>query len=618
MGFTLVRKLVVLVFLTALVYQGAAQNKLKVGIISFKSDEKVLETFVPIMDKLAAEMGRKAEVKLVDSEDLAFYLDKGSFDLGIFTVFPYLKEKQDFPNLEVFATHQIKGQDFFYGSIMTNKNSAIDAIQDLKKKKVLFVKPTSTSGFKYPKGILTEFDLDIEKSLSYEFSGGHIESIEALQNRSCDAIAIDETRFAKLDSLNKGDFKELVRYKVPYHAYAMSPKLSLEKKEEIKEVFKNAHKNPALRALWKNPLGVEKFILKNDDYYNPIRRYLRIIRVKPTVEVVVEATAKAKEKLESKGDIIASISKRIKRRITESKRFSNQQTETPDYKLKVELAYTGNQFGYQVIINDHLITDGDVLKDSLGTSLPHICSEALLREGKIQTNLLTNGEKWFITYGYKDGLNKEDYTFEILNEAQEKVVLNGNDILDMNEMNIQFKHHPAFIPNQEITINYIKEAHEIPVVAKHRTYNIFTAEFWRQSMFNKLLAFIGPLVALILAFTSGMFSRRKKKNFKTILYDTNDLLKKFVEGNIEMETKLIQQKENIRVSLEKGIINENQYIILNQRLEELEFLIDNKQVGDAQISEEDAAEIAEMLSDGVVTEKEFTRIMRILNKRRSV
>ncbi len=601
-------------FVLVLAVNLSAQTKFKVGIVPFKSDEKVMNTFTPIMNYISGELGKKAEVNLVDGSNLAYYLEKGKYDVGVFTVFPYLKEKHDFPDLEVFATHQIKGRDHFYGSILCNHDSGINSLQDLKNKNFIFVKPTSTSGFKYPKGILTEYDIDIEESLSYDFSGGHTEAILALANRTCDAIAVDETRFSKVDSFSKSDFKELDRYQVPYHAYVISPTVSEKDRSDIINAFKNAHKNPAQKALWDNPLGVEKFLLKKDDYYNPIRRYLSIVRVKPTIKIDVITTDHAEKYLSEFGDISSIIDQRIRRKLAETKRFSNKPSDNPKYNMDIKLSHVGKNFSYQIVLNDELLTDGDVEGDSLGIVIPKVAADVLLIHSKIETPLLTNGEKWFITYGLKDGLNTEDYTFEFLNSNKEKVVLTGNDIASINERSIQFKEEAAFVPNAMMTIHYIERAHEIPVVKKGRNFNIFSKAFWQQSLLDKLLAVLGTFFGIAFAIYTTVFARKKKKKFKSILYDTNNLLKKFIDGQLEMETKVIQQKEDIRVSLEKGIITENQYLILNHRLEELENIFEQRQKtkGDIAITAVEAEEISAIVQDGKVTEKEFSRILSIL------
>ncbi len=53
-----------------------------------------------------------------------------------------------------------------------------------------------------------------------------------------------------------------------------APGLNAERKEELKNVLFNAHKDPEVRSLFDNPLDVTQIVPKYDDYYK-IRRNIR-------------------------------------------------------------------------------------------------------------------------------------------------------------------------------------------------------------------------------------------------------------------------------------------------------------------------------------------------------
>lgn len=598
-----------------------AQEKLKVGIVLYKTQEKVEVTFQPLMDYVANEMGMEAEIHIVHEDDLAYYLNNGEYDLGIFTVFPYLKEKADFPGLKVFATHHVNGSDHFYGSILVKKNSGIDDLQDLKRKKFLFVKPTSTSGYQYPKGIFSEHSLDIDHGFfGYDFSGGHEESIQALANGEADGIAIDETRFTKVRGIEKNDFKELERFKVPYHAYVASPKMEADKRNKLTKIFAEAHKVPANRALWNNPLGITRWELKNDEYYNLIRRYLRIIRVQPEVGISFTATEKAQEQLNELGDVTTVMERRIRRLLAESNRFSDKLTHTPEFEINIDLAITGDHFSYQVKINNAFVTDGEIYSDSLNTIVPSVTTRSLLKKSIIKTNLLTNGSDWFITYGLNDGINIDDYEFSFLTESGRKIILEKHDIDKVDQLNTFFKSNSDFYRNAAVEITYgrsIKKEDEEDL-SDINTFNIFSRRFWRQHYWDKIGLLGGILIALISAIVGRFISQRKKKRFKNILHETNSLIKEYVDGHFKLETKLMEQKDKISQALEKGIINENQFMILKHRIEDMQNIVDIQRNGDVKVVEEDAEEIADIVKDGMVTEKEFSRIMTILSKSKPI
>ena len=58
----------------ALSIASSAQEKCRVGIVLYKTSEKVEATYKPLMEYVAKQIGREAEVNIVNEEDLAYYL----------------------------------------------------------------------------------------------------------------------------------------------------------------------------------------------------------------------------------------------------------------------------------------------------------------------------------------------------------------------------------------------------------------------------------------------------------------------------------------------------------------------------------------------------------------
>ena len=607
------------ILLILMVSASAQQDTLKVGIVLFKSEEKVEQTFRPLMNYVASELDMQAEIQIIHEDDLAFYLEEGSIDIGIFTVFPYLKEKKDFPNLKVFATHHVKGKDHYYGSILVSNESGIKTWQDIAGKKAAFVKPTSTSGFMYPNGILLEHGIVIEDDMDYDFVGGHEEAIRALAKNEVDLISVNETRFNKVEGISKADFIELERFKVPHHAYTFSSKLSAEEKNKIKKIFKEAHRDPANDPLWENPIGITKWELKNDEYYNPIRRYLRINRIKPEVEISLKATNSAKSELDNLLDIKRIVIKRIRRFMAESKRFSNENTHSPEYKMIMTISATGDHFSYRVNINGDYIADGEVSKDSILAIVPIISYRALLKKAEIETDLLYNGEEWFITFGFNDGINLQDYEFLYTDKTGRQFLIDNEDLEKIDNLSVFFEEQKGFYKGAPILIRYGREIspEDEEDLADIDTYNFFSKQFWKQNYWDKLGLIGGIVVAIISAIIGKIVTSRKKKRFKNILTQTNSIIKEYIDGQYKLESRLIEQQDRISSALEEGHINENQFLILKQRIADMQNIVDIHQKGDIKINDTDISEISDIVGDGTVTEKDFSRIMSILSKSRA-
>ena len=111
-------------------------DKFRIGIITYKSEEALKNTFQPLFDYLGESLGKQAQISLLAEEDLAFGLKQGEYDMGIFTPFPYLRAKLDYPELEVFASHTVAGEDVYHGCILIRKESGNTCTYPTKRQKI--------------------------------------------------------------------------------------------------------------------------------------------------------------------------------------------------------------------------------------------------------------------------------------------------------------------------------------------------------------------------------------------------------------------------------------------------------------------------------------------------
>ncbi len=600
-----------------------SQDTLRVGIIKYKSEEKVLKTFTPLFDYVANKLDRTLKLEIVGEDDLGFHLVNHDYDIGVFTVFPYLQTKGNFGELHVFATHTVENQDFYYGSILVKKSSGISELYQLEGKKFLFVKPTSTSGFKYPKGIFTENDINIDDEFfNYDFTYDHKASLDSLINDRVQGIAIDRSYFLEHPGINKQDYVELATYKVPYHAYVMSPEINVKDEEEIRRILFEAHKDPKARKIFDNPLNVTSIIPEDDNYYNVIRRYLRITRVKPVVYLDIHPWGKAKEELSGENDLLHLMTSKIKLGLKSSGRFSSEDYSNQKFyeKVTLNLYQVGKgMYHYQVLLNDVLIDEGeDIPTSEIVGYLPRKIKDDVLRNLPIRAILFFNGKDWFLSYGKEDGINLVDYEFDFYPESAENFTLKGESVSKLTDLNTHFATDKRFRKEAPVNIIYRPEkqvTHDPEDPTEINAYNIFSAAFWKTNYWDKL----GIMFAVIGALISGLVGRyiqsKKKARFKDILYGTNELIKEYVHGHYEMEAKIIEQKEKISALLDKGTINENQFLILKNRIQDVQNLMDGIEPHEIQLTEDQKKNIEDIVKDNKITEKEFLQIMNILKKR---
>ena len=584
-------------------------EEIHIGIIKYKTEEAVLGTYQPLFQFLADELKTTAKVELVMEEDLGFLLDKGDYDIGIFPPFPYLKAKADFPDLEIFASHTIEGKNSYKGCIVVRKADPINNLADLKNQRFTFVKNTSTSGYKFPKGIFTERSFDAERGFfsDFDFSGSHEVSLQALLTNETDGIAIDEKALDDLSPSQRGKLKVLKTYDIPYHAYVFSPKLSPQQKRVVREMIWNAHRVPATRGLFSsNRLGIDKWHQQTDEAYNSMRRYLRIERVRPTLQITYTFSEKTRQALQNQDDLLQILERSITAALQKSGRFLSVGKVNPvaNIRIVLELSITQGQYHAALkrgeeYIEEKNFTDKDLLED-----LPVFVREELLKVLDIQTQLLYTGEKWFVPYGHGDGLNREDYEFHLATDRNSVL-----KIADMDILNTTFEEREGFREGIDIVIHYKGESGRS--VFSSTSGNLGAEEsFWDNR--DNQWGVIGLLVAFLTIALGSYFSTRKKKRFKNLLYECNDLLKQYLEGSEQIDTLILNKKEKINQSLEKGIIREDQFLILMHRLNDIDYVISAYMEKQPALPANISQEINSMISDDIITESEYTRIVSLI------
>ena len=267
-----------------------------------------------------------------------------------------------------------------------------------------------------------------------------------------------------------------------------------------------------------------------------------------------------------------------------------------------------------------LVDEGkDISASELTGSFHTMIRNSVLNHLPIETDLLFNGKHWFINYGHNDGLSEEEYEFEI-NKGYSSVTIGESELLEMTDLNTKFKPNEEFEKGSKVKIIYPVKANQaisqsVDEESDSGSINIFSGEFWRTHYWDKLGLIIGILLTVLSASVGFLLKNRKQKKFKGLLHETNELIKGCIGDYYKMETRIIEQKERIASLLENGKINENQFIILKNRITDLQNIMDGMVPQKIQLTDEQKEQIEEIVSDGKITEKEFLKIKSILKNK---
>ncbi|MEM6632887.1 MAG: PhnD/SsuA/transferrin family substrate-binding protein [Bacteroidota bacterium] len=593
-----------------------AQDTLRIGIIRYKTPELVQETFLPLFDKVATQFGKVVSLDLVDEEELGYLLMNHRYDIGIFPPFPYLRSKADFPELEVFGSHLIEGESQFTGAILTQASSPISTLEELAGKHMVFVKPTSTSGFLFPKGILQEHQIDLEAGdVNFEFSGGHDLSLYALTEGKTDAIAIDKQVVSDMDSL-MDQVKTLFTYHIPYHAYVFSPKLNVKEKEKLQQIMFGAHKNPQARKLFQNNLGITQWVPQSDAYYNPLRRYLRFARIKPTLKIRIQVKDQATASLQKKGDLIDLVYDNIANDLRETHRFlvTDITHQNHFHDLRLVVSMIDKKYHIQAYLDEKRIEYfTEVSQLELIEEVPKGITQALLKSFPIQCELLNRGEEWFITYGTDDGVDTKSYVFDLVKENGMKISLGPKTLERMDLLNTFFFPNESFEKGDKIRIVYAGEEWQTSLNSSMPEEAESSVSFWDDK--DNQWGVIGLVVTLIGVIVGSFFTKRKKKRFRNMLYESNKLLLEYIRGRYRLDNEILAHKDKINQFLEKGYISENQYLILRNRIEDIHKLIHQIMNNPEELERSIREEVEQIIEDGEITEKEYSRLVSIVQQK---
>ena len=260
------------------------QKVIKMGFVPLKNSEKLVEDVKPIADYLSQKMGVKVEAFTASSYiGVVEGIGSGSVDFGIIPPFSaLLAQKQS--NAKALLTSKGKdGKPGYYAEIYVRKDSGINDIKDLKGKKFAFVDPSSSSGYIYPGAMLVEAGLNIDKDLTYQFSGGHDKSLQLLLNKDVDAMAT----FDGVPEKYKKDFPNAVTDTkiiktselIPGVMVTASSKMDEKLQEKLKQALLEMDKDPKMKELFLKMFSISGFQEVDKAAYENVEKTAKVMNV---------------------------------------------------------------------------------------------------------------------------------------------------------------------------------------------------------------------------------------------------------------------------------------------------------------------------------------------------
>jgi phosphonate transport system substrate-binding protein len=246
----------------------SAQTVLRVTTIPEEAATEQIRKFGPLTKYLERTVGMKVDFVPVNDYPAAVEaLVNKQVELVWFGGFTYV-QAQIRSGGKIIPIAQREEDTSFRSVFITQTNSGIKRLTDLKGKQVSFGSQSSTSGHLMPRSFLLEAGIDPDKDFKrVAYSGAHDATIAAVVNGRVDAAALDITVWRKFVTENKVDTTKVdVFYTTPpYFNYNWSVHADMPAplREKITAALLNLNMN--------NPEGKEILTLNRATKYIPTK-----------------------------------------------------------------------------------------------------------------------------------------------------------------------------------------------------------------------------------------------------------------------------------------------------------------------------------------------------------
>ena len=246
----------------------SAQTVLRVTTIPEEAATEQMRKFGPLTKYLERTLGTKVDFVPVNDYPAAVEaLVNKQVDLVWFGGFTYV-QAQIRSGGKIIPIAQREEDTNFRSVFITQTNSGIKTLADLKGKQVSFGSQSSTSGHLMPRSFLLDAGIDPDKDFKrVAYSGAHDATIASVVSGRVDAAALDITVWRKFVTENKVDTSKVDVFFTtpPYFNYNWSVHADMPaaQREKITAALLNLNMN--------NPEGKEILTLNRATKYIPTK-----------------------------------------------------------------------------------------------------------------------------------------------------------------------------------------------------------------------------------------------------------------------------------------------------------------------------------------------------------
>lgn len=261
---------------------GSQHKTLRVGFVPSENVQQVAQNAQPIVEILEKKLALEVQPFVAtDYTGVVEALRANKLDIAFLSPASYVLAKNE-ANIQVILKSHRKGSAFYYAAIITQADSGIKNLRDLRNKTFAFTDPLSTTGHVIPRKMFKENGIDPVKDFkNVIFSGGHDATVLAVLNRKVDAGATfanftDGKDAAWMQYLKDPKEQKKIRaiaYSEPIPADNLVVNANLDPAlvKKIEEVFLQLSQDSSGQKMLRDLYQIDGFVSASDKDYDSVR-----------------------------------------------------------------------------------------------------------------------------------------------------------------------------------------------------------------------------------------------------------------------------------------------------------------------------------------------------------
>jgi len=233
--------------------------------------------FEGVAARMASELSLPVETTTSTSYgEVVRLLANNEIDVAVLPALAYVNARDAMPCLALAGTMVGDGEAFYSGHIVARHDAGIQAMSDLRGKRIGFVESSSSSGWLFPMHRLMNLGIDptATPGLAIEL-GDHVSVLRAVVSGQVDAGATyyGALKRARAGGLDVGSLRIVgLSGRIPYDAVVIRPGIAPDLAARIAKVVRDIRRDtPDGWAALAPLLNIDGFVGSTDAHYDKVR-----------------------------------------------------------------------------------------------------------------------------------------------------------------------------------------------------------------------------------------------------------------------------------------------------------------------------------------------------------